>query len=111
MWSTPSLPLLPSLQWSGVVAPNRTLSIRQIELLVVGTVQTNDLCGIELLEILLFHHKLCVNKSLTNWIVSNTGWQKKNRTHVFLTEIHEFNSSLFFFSGYEVDSVHEKLGQ
>ena len=41
-----------------------------------------------------------------------TGWPKtkQNRTHIFLTEIHEFNSSLFFFSGYEVDSVHEKLG-
>ena len=35
---------------------------------------------------------------------------KKNRTHIFLTEIHKFSSSLFFFSGYEVDSVHEKLG-
>ena len=38
------------------------------------------------------------------------GWPRKNRTHIFLTEIHKFNSSLFFFSGYEVDSVHEKLG-
>ena len=28
---------------------------------------------------------------------------------MFLTEIHKFNSSRFFFSGYEVDSVHEKL--
>ena len=36
--------------------------------------------------------------------------QKKKQTHIFLTEIHKFNSSLFFFSGYEVDSVHEKLG-
>ena len=34
----------------------------------------------------------------------------KNRMHIFLTEILKFNSSLFFFSGYEVDSVHEKLG-
>ena len=25
--------------------------------------------------------------------------------YIFLTEIHKFNSSLFFFSGYEVDSV------
>ena len=42
-----------------------------------------------------------------------TGWpkkKKKNRTHIFLTEIHKFISSLFFFSRYEVDSVHEKLG-
>ena len=29
---------------------------------------------------------------------------------IFFTEIHKFDSSLFFFSGYEVDSVHEKLG-
>ena len=45
-------------------------------------------------------------------IDSQKGWpkQKKNRTHIFLSEIHKFNSSLFFFSGYEVDSVHEKLG-
>ena len=35
--------------------------------------------------------------------------EQKNRTYIFLTEIHKFNSSLFFFSGYEVDSVHEKL--
>ena len=35
---------------------------------------------------------------------------KKNRTHIFLIEIHKFYSSLFYFSGYEVDSVHEKLG-
>ena len=32
------------------------------------------------------------------------------RTHISLTEIHKFSSRLFFFSGYEVDSVHEKLG-
>ena len=36
--------------------------------------------------------------------------KKQNRTHMFLTEIHKFNSSLSFFSGYEVDFVHEKLG-
>ena len=35
----------------------------------------------------------------------------KNRCYIFLTEIHEFNSSLFFFfSVYEVDSVQEILG-
>ena len=28
------------------------------------------------------------------------GDKKKTRTHIFLTEIHKFNSSLFFFSGY-----------
>ena len=31
MWSTPSLPLLPGPLWSGVVAPDRVLSIGQIE--------------------------------------------------------------------------------
>ena len=35
---------------------------------------------------------------------------QKIRTHIFLTEIHNIHNSLFFFSGYEVDSVHEKLG-
>ena len=34
----------------------------------------------------------------------------KNRTQIFLTDIHKSNCSLFFFSGYEVDSVREKLG-
>ena len=31
MQSTPSLPLLPGLLWPGVVAPDRVLSIDQIE--------------------------------------------------------------------------------
>ena len=32
MWSTPSLPLLPGPLWSGMVAPDRVLSMGQIEL-------------------------------------------------------------------------------
>ena len=36
---------------------------------------------------------------------------QKNRTHIFLTEIHEFNSSHLFFSGYEVDSVYNSIHQ
>ena len=32
MWSTPSLPSLPDPPWPGVVAPNRVLSMGQIEL-------------------------------------------------------------------------------
>ena len=32
MWSTPSLPMLPGPLWPGVVAPDRVLSIGQIEL-------------------------------------------------------------------------------
>ena len=31
MWNTPMLPLLPGLFWSGVVAPDRILSMGQIE--------------------------------------------------------------------------------
>ena len=31
MWSIPSLPLLPGPLWSGEVAPDRVLSIGQIE--------------------------------------------------------------------------------
>ena len=32
MWSTPSLPTLPGPLWPGVVAPDRVLSMGQIEL-------------------------------------------------------------------------------
>ena len=32
MWSTPSLPSLPSPLWLGVVAPDRVLSMGQIEI-------------------------------------------------------------------------------
>ena len=32
MWSTPSLPSLPGPPWPGVVAPDRLISIDQIEL-------------------------------------------------------------------------------
>ena len=32
MWSTPSLPSLPDLLWPGVLAPDRVLSMGQIEL-------------------------------------------------------------------------------
>ena len=35
--------------------------------------------------------------------------KKKDRTQIFLTEIHKSNSSLYFFFK-EVDSVQEKLG-
>ena len=38
MWSTPSLPLLPSPLWSGVVAPDRVLSMCQKELFDIQTV-------------------------------------------------------------------------
>ena len=31
MWHTPSLPSLPGSLWSGVVAPDRVLSMGQIE--------------------------------------------------------------------------------
>ena len=31
MWSTPSLPSLPGPLWPGVVAPDRVLSVGQIE--------------------------------------------------------------------------------
>ena len=38
MPSTPSLPLLPALLWSEVVAPDRVLSMDQIELVDIQTV-------------------------------------------------------------------------
>ena len=45
MWSTPSLPSLPGLLWLRVVAPDRVLSMGQIELN----------CVLKLLEIELFY--------------------------------------------------------
>ena len=44
MWSTPSLPLLPDPLWSGVLAPDRVLSMGQIKLRYLDWVQTNDFC-------------------------------------------------------------------
>ena len=53
--STPSLPLLPGLLWSGVVAPDKVLSMGQLELFDnLNWVQTKDLCWIELFKIKLF---------------------------------------------------------
>ena len=51
MCSTPSLPLLPGPLWPEIVAPDRVIAIGQIELFDFWTVQTKDLCLIELLEI------------------------------------------------------------
>ena len=61
MWSTLSLPLFPGSLWSGVVAPDRVLSMGQLELLDIKTVQTNDLCLIELLQIELLDHLTMCN--------------------------------------------------
>ena len=56
MWSTPSLPLIPGPSRSGVVVPDRILSMGQIEVWHLNWEQTNDLGLIELLEIELFDH-------------------------------------------------------
>ena len=49
--------MLPGPLWPGVVAPDRVLSMIQVELFDhLNCVQTNDLCLIELLEIELFDH-------------------------------------------------------
>ena len=69
MLSDSLLPLLPGRIWPGVVAPDRILSRGQIE---PFDIQTNDLCKIRLLEIELLNMELCVNKWLSNWIVSDT---------------------------------------
>ena len=37
MWSTPSLPLLPGPLWPCVVAPDRALSLGQIEMFDIKT--------------------------------------------------------------------------
>ena len=57
MQSTPSLLLL-----SGPLWPDRVLFLGQIELFdYLNCVQTNDLCGIELLEMELFDHStVCI---------------------------------------------------
>ena len=65
MRSTPLLPLLPVSQYPRVVAPDRDLSIGQIKLLDIWTVQTNDLCQTELFEIELFDY-LTVYKQITD---------------------------------------------
>ena len=55
-------------------------------------------------------HKFQKPISYSEFFIQGDPPQKKNRTHIFLTEIHKFNPNFFFFSQYEVDSVHEKLG-
>ena len=61
MQSTPSLPSLPDPLWSRVVAPDRVLSMAQIELFHIKTLY---LGWIELFEIELFDH-LTVCKQIT----------------------------------------------
>ena len=51
--------------------------------------------------------KISVNV-LNIYIYRVTPPKKKTEPIYFLTEIHKFNSSLFFFTGYEVDSVQKK---
>ena len=60
-----SLPSLPGSLWPGLVAPDRVLSMGQIELFDIQTVQTNDLCLIELFEVELFDH-LTMCKQMTD---------------------------------------------
>ena len=53
LWGLQSTPSLPSLSGSlklEVIVPEKVLSMVQIELLDVLTVQPNDLCSTELLE-------------------------------------------------------------
>ena len=87
MRTTPSLPLLPGLLWSGVEVPYRVLSMRQIELncvlmlnwivwkRTVFDIEAVYLCWTELFEIELF---LCIKMDLVliQWSIS----QKPNQT-------------------------------
>ena len=58
----PSLSLLPGPLRSVVVAPDTVLTMGQIEVFDIKTVQTNGLCSIELLEIeLLDHLTVCID--------------------------------------------------
>ena len=68
MWSTVSSLLLPGPLWPGVVAPDRVLSMSQIELnfsfkSLLFCIET------ELFEIELFWHLNCV--LMLNWIICN----------------------------------------
>ena len=66
MRSTPSFPLLLDPLWPGVVAPDRMLSLGQIELLDIWTEsKTNDLCEMNLLETDFFYY-LTMCKQMTN---------------------------------------------
>ena len=69
MQSTLSLPLLPGLLWTGVVAPDKVLPMDKKELFnILNWVQTNNLYLIKLLEMELFDHlTVCVNK----WLLFN----------------------------------------
>ena len=62
IWSTPSLPLLPRPLWLRIVAPDRVLSIGQIEPFGIKTMYS---CWTELFEIELFDH-LTVYKQMTD---------------------------------------------
>ena len=70
MQSTHSLSLLSDPLWPRVVAPDRVLSIGQIEPFDdLNWGQTNELCLIELLEIELFDH-LPVCKQMTDALLN-----------------------------------------
>ena len=62
MKSTPPLPSLPGPLWSGVVAPDRVLSMGQLEqncVLMLNWIAWNGpvfVCKTELFEIVLFWH-------------------------------------------------------
>ena len=68
MWSTPSLPLLPGPLWPGVVAPDRDLSMGQIELFDHLTcAQANDLSNCYLYIAILWTINICANE----WVMLN----------------------------------------
>ena len=80
MCSTPSLPSLPGPLWPRMIAPERVLSIAQIELDSVLEIElfleiaTAYLCLTELLEITLFWYlAVSIQKTILilNWIVWN----------------------------------------
>ena len=69
MWCTPLLPLLPGPLRSGVVAPDRVLSMGQIELFdYLNWVQTNHWC---LIELLVIHSNTWNHSTVCKWIVLN----------------------------------------
>ena len=64
MRSTPSLPLLPGPLWPGVIAPDRILSVGQIEFFDIQTECKKRFRQIEFLEVELFDHlTVCKQKT------------------------------------------------
>ena len=94
MQSTPSLPLLPGPLWSGVVVPDRVLSMSQIELncvLMLNWIVWNetvfDVETVLMLNWIVWNRTVYMYKTDLAWITYK-GWCviKPNQTKLYLTK-------------------------